>query len=80
MVRARIVVTPKPGVLDPEAKAIENALVRLGFAGVRDLRQGKFIELTVDEADRERAVAEVEAMCARLLANPVIETFRIELE
>lgn len=80
MTRAKVVVTLRPGVHDPQGKAIETALGRLGFAGVRDVRQGKFIELTVDEDDPARARAVVESMCAKLLANPVIESWRIDLE
>ena len=80
MTRAKVVVTLRPGVHDPQGKAIETALGRLGFAGVGDVRQGKFIELTVDEDDPARARAAVESMCAKLLANPVIETWRIDLE
>ena len=79
MIRARILVTLKPGVLDPQGKAVETTLGHLGFSGVHDVRQGKLIELTVDEDDRARAAAQVEAMCAKLLANPVTETYRIDL-
>jgi phosphoribosylformylglycinamidine synthase len=74
--KARVTVTLKPGVLDPQGRAIRNALGGLGFAGVEGVRQGKLIEL--DLADGTSA-ADVEAMCQALLANPVIETYRIEL-
>ncbi len=77
--KARVHVTLKPGVLDPQGKAIGNALAALGFAGVNGVRQGKFIELDLAEADAARARADVEAMCAKLLANPVIENYAIEL-
>ena len=77
--KARIRVTLKPGVLDPQGKAIGNALASLGFAGVGEVRQGKLIELDLGEADPARARAEVEAMCRALLANPVIEDYAIEL-
>ena len=80
MFDARIHVTLKPGVLDPQGKAVETTLRRLGFAGVGGVRQGKFIELTVEGDDRDRARAEVEAMCEKLLANPVMETYRIEID
>jgi phosphoribosylformylglycinamidine synthase len=73
--KTRIYVTLKNGVLDPQGKAIHNALDGLGFAGVNDVRQGKMIEL--DLAD-DVAEADVEAMCRKLLANTVIENFRIE--
>ncbi len=78
-VKARVHVTLKPGVLDPQGKAIGNALAALGFAGVNDVRQGKYIELDLAETDAARARADVEAMCTKLLANPVIEDYAIEL-
>lgn len=78
--KARVHITPKPGVLDPQGKAVRDALASLGFDGVADVRQGKYLELELEEPDAERARAAVEAMCARLLANTVIENYRIELE
>ena len=75
--RTRVYVTLKAGVLDPQGKAIHHALEGLGFAGIRDVRAGKLIELDLDESVGE---AEVEAMCRKLLANIVIENFRIERE
>lgn len=78
--RAKVHVTLKPGVLDPQGKAIANALATLGFDGVRDVRQGKYIELDLAEADPDRAEARVREMCDRLLANPVIEDYRVEVE
>ncbi len=77
--KARVHVTLKDGVLDPQGKAIAQALGRLGFAGVSEVRQGKYIEIDLDESDRARAKATVEAMCAKLLANTVIENYAIEL-
>lgn len=74
--KARVTVTLKPGVLDPQGRAIHNALGGLGFAGVTGVRQGKVIELDLADGTTE---ADVAAMCAALLANPVIETYRIEL-
>ena len=73
--KSRIYVTLKPGVLDPQGKAIHHALDGLGFAGVSDVRQGKLIELEHEEGVDD---AQLEAMCRRLLANTVIENFRIE--
>ena len=78
--KARVHVTLKPGVLDPQGKAIESALGALGFEGVGDVRQGKVIELTLDRSDAETARADVTAMCEKLLANTVIENYAIELE
>jgi phosphoribosylformylglycinamidine synthase len=69
----------KNGVLDPQGKAIGNALGHLGFAGVGEVRQGKFIELELDEGDRAKAKAIVEDMCRKLLANTVIENFAVEI-
>ncbi len=77
--KARVLLTLKPGVLDPQGKAIETALASLGFAGVGDVRQGKVIELNLEESDSARARAAVTAMCDKLLANTVIETYAIEL-
>ncbi len=77
--KARVRVTLKPGVLDPQGKAIGNALAALGFAGVGEVRQGKLIELELGECDPADAHARVDAMCRELLANPVIEDYAIEL-
>lgn len=73
--KARVLVTLKSGVLDPQGKAIHHALEGLGFAGVNDVRAGKLIELDVDEDVDDSAIEE---MCRKLLANTVIENFRIE--
>ena len=71
--------TLKSGVLDPQGKAVGNALGALGFRGVKGVRQGKYIEIDLDEADPAKAHEEVEAMCRRLLANTVIENYAIEI-
>jgi phosphoribosylformylglycinamidine synthase subunit PurS len=77
--RARIKITLKPCVLDPQGKAIQNALGALGFAGVDEVRQGKYIEVRLAEGDAEKAKAQVERMCETLLANMVIENYAFEL-
>ena len=77
--KARVHIYPKHGVLDPQGKAIGRALATLGFEGVGEVRQGKLIELELGESDPERARAQVEAMCEKLLANTVIESYAIEL-
>ncbi len=77
--KARVHVTLKNGVLDPQGKAVHHALQGLGFAGVNDVRQGKFIELELDGSDVEKARAEVKEMCEKLLANTVIEDYSIDL-
>lgn len=78
--KARVHVTLKPGVLDPQGKAIAHALQALGFDGVTDARQGKVIELDLADTDADAAKARVDDMCRQLLANTVIETYRIEVE
>lgn len=78
--KAKVHVTLKNGVLDPQGKAIGHALESLGFAGVGEVRQGKFIELDLDEIDPDKARARVGEMCEKLLANTVIENYSIDLE
>lgn len=73
--KARVFVTLKPGVLDPQGKAIHHALEGLGFAGVEDVRAGKLIELDLADGTEDR---DIEQMCRKLLANTVIENFRVE--
>jgi len=77
--KARVHVSLKPGVLDPQGKAIGNALQGLGFAGVGEVRQGKLIVLELADTDPAAARVRVEEMCRRLLANPVIENYAIEI-
>lgn len=77
--RAKVQVFLKPGVLDVQGKAIEGALLGLGFAGVSNARVGKTIEFDIAGDDRAKAEVEVKAMCERLLANTVIESYRIEV-
>jgi phosphoribosylformylglycinamidine synthase subunit PurS len=78
--KARVIVTLKNGVLDPQGKAISNAVAALGIGGVDEVRQGKFIEVQLAETDPARAREALERMCKELLANPVIENYRYELE
>jgi phosphoribosylformylglycinamidine synthase len=80
VVKARIKITLKNGVLDPQGKAIEGALASLGFSGVGDVRQGKYIEVELKEADEAKAKAQIEQMCKDLLANTVIENYSYEIE
>ncbi|MCO5729965.1 phosphoribosylformylglycinamidine synthase subunit PurS [Rhizobium sp. SSA_523] len=79
MIKARVTVTLKNGVLDPQGKAIEGALGSLGFDGVHQVRQGKVFDLELDTADRAKAEEELRAMCEKLLANTVIENYSIAL-
>jgi phosphoribosylformylglycinamidine synthase len=79
--QVRVYVTLKPGVLDPAGKAVQSGLGNLGFEGVRDVRIGKFFELELEERGeaREQLKVKVEEMCRKLLANTVIERFRVEI-
>ncbi|MBN8615713.1 MAG: phosphoribosylformylglycinamidine synthase subunit PurS [Deltaproteobacteria bacterium] len=77
--KAKVYVTLKREVLDPQGDAVRRALGTLGFEGVRDVRIGKLVELDLTGADRSKAEAELPAMCQKLLANPVIEDARFEI-
>jgi len=77
--KARVQIMLKDGVLDPQGEAVRHALGTLGFAGVEGVRQGKVIELDLSETDAGRAEAAVKQMCEKLLANTVIESYRVEM-
>jgi phosphoribosylformylglycinamidine synthase len=77
---AKVYVTLKKGVLDPQGKTVKHALDNLGFKGVADVRIGKFMEVTLEEKSSDEAEKAVTAMCEKLLANTVIEDFRVEIE
>ncbi|MES2847016.1 MAG: phosphoribosylformylglycinamidine synthase subunit PurS [Pseudomonadota bacterium] len=77
--KARVTVMLKSGVLDPQGEAVKHALGTLGFSGVNGVRQGKVIEMDLAGTDRITAEAEVKAMCEKLLANTVIESYRVEI-
>jgi phosphoribosylformylglycinamidine synthase len=78
--KARIHITLKSGVLDPQGKAVRNALGALGFEGVDKVRQGKYMEIDLQETDEAKAKSALEDMCQKLLANTVIEDYSIDLE
>ncbi|RMH41864.1 MAG: phosphoribosylformylglycinamidine synthase subunit PurS [Deltaproteobacteria bacterium] len=78
--KARIYVTLKPGVLDPQGQAVRGTLSRLGFEEVADVRIGKYVEIELTEMDADRARARLDDMCRRLIANTVIEDYRIEID
>ncbi|MCI5075438.1 phosphoribosylformylglycinamidine synthase subunit PurS [Oricola sp.] len=80
MIKARVIVTLKNGVLDPQGKAIEGALHALDFSGVGKVRQGKVFDVELETDDRSRAEADLKAMCEKLLANTVIEDFSVEID
>ena len=78
--KARVHIMPRDGVLDPQGKAIAHALASLGFAGVGEVRQGKVIDLELSESDAARARQTLDEMCRKLLANTLIESYRIDIE
>jgi phosphoribosylformylglycinamidine synthase len=80
MARARVYVTLKKSVFDPQGKTVHDALRALGYDGVEDVRQGKFFELSLGGVSAEAARGVVEEMARRVLSNPVIESFRVEVE
>ena len=77
--KARVFIMPKEGVLDPQGKAVAHALGSMGFSGIGEVRQGKVIDLDLAETDQAKARAQLEEMCKKLLANTVIESYRVEL-
>jgi phosphoribosylformylglycinamidine synthase len=80
MYLSKVYVTLKPTVNDPQGLTIKGALHTLGFGSVQDVRAGKYIEIRIDEKDMEKARSKTQDMCKKLLANPVIENFRFEIE
>ena len=78
--QVKVIVTPRGGILDPQGKAVEHALKSLGFKGVGGVRIGKYIVLDIDAASAQEARAAAQKMCEQLLANPLIEDFRFEVE
>lgn len=78
--KAKVYITLKAGVLDPQGKTVQHSLHSLGFAQVKDVRIGKYIEISLEENDRGRAEKRVKEMCEKLLANTVIESYRFDLE
>ncbi len=77
--KAKVHVTLKNGVLDPEGKAVQHALEALGFGGINEIRKGKFIEIDLLEDDSAKAHQHIDAMCRQLLANTVIENYSIDI-
>ena len=75
--KVKVVVTLKSGVLDPQGKAIQQTLNGMGFANVKDVRQGKYFDIDIDESDEQKAKLSAEDICKKLLANQVIEDFKI---
>jgi phosphoribosylformylglycinamidine synthase subunit PurS len=79
LVKARVIVTLKSGVLDPQGKAIEGALASLGVAGVAGVRQGKVFDIEIDAPDHEMAATELRTACEKLLANLIVENYAVEI-
>ena len=75
--KVKVIVTLKTGVLDPQGKAIQQTLNGMGFANVKDVRQGKYFDIDIDENDEQKAKLSAEEICKKLLANQVIEDFKI---
>ena len=75
--KVKVIVTLKSGVLDPQGKAIQQTLNGMGFANVNDVRQGKYFDIDIDESDEQKAKQSAEEICKKLLANQVIEDFKI---
>jgi phosphoribosylformylglycinamidine synthase len=78
--KARIIITPKKAVLDPQGKTVQSALAHMGYSGLGDVRVGKYLEIELAIADREIARKQVDEACHRILSNPVIEDYRFEIE
>jgi phosphoribosylformylglycinamidine synthase subunit PurS len=78
--KAKIVITPKKAVLDPQGKTVQNALAQMGYSGVGSVRVGKYLEIEVLGADKDAARKQIDDACHKILSNPVIEDYRFELE
>jgi len=78
--KAKIIITPKKAVLDPQGKTVQNALSQMGYSGVGAVHVGKYLEIELEGADRDGARRQIDEACHRLLSNPVIEDYRFEIE
>jgi phosphoribosylformylglycinamidine synthase len=78
--RAKIIITPKKAVLDPQGKTVQNALAQMGYEGVGAVHVGKYLEIELAGADRDQARRQIDEACHKILSNPVIEDYRFELE
>ena len=77
--KAKIIITPKKAVLDPQGKTVRNALTQMGYAGIKDVRVGKFLEIDLDGTDRETARRQLDEAAHKFLSNPVIEDYKLEI-
>ena len=78
--KAKIVITPKKAVLDPQGKSVQNALAHIGYAGVGAVHVGKYLEIELAGVDKEAARKQIDDACHKILSNPVIEDYRFEIE
>ena len=78
--KARIIITPKKAVLDPQGKTVQSALAHIGYSGIGDVRVGKYLEIDLADGDRDAARKQIDQACHRILSNPVIEDYRFEIE
>ena len=78
--KAKIIITPKKAVLDPQGKTVQNALTHMGYAGVGAVHVGKYLEIELADSDRETARQQIDEACHKILSNPVIEDYRFEIE
>ena len=78
--KAKIIITPKKAVLDPQGKTVQNALVHVGYSGIGSVHVGKYLEIELDSLDKESARKQIDDACHKILSNPVIEDYHFELE
>ena len=78
--KAKIIITPKKAVLDPQGKAVQNALEHMGYSGIQAVHVGKYLEIELSEGDKEQARRHLDQACHKLLSNPVIEDYQLELD
>jgi phosphoribosylformylglycinamidine synthase len=79
LMKAKIIITPKKAVLDPQGKTVQNALEHMGYCGVNAVHVGKYLEIELNGADKESARAQIDAACRKFLTNPVIEDFQLDI-
>ena len=78
--KAKIIITPKKAVLDPQGKTVQSALEHMGYTGVQDVRVGKYLEIELGSVDKETARRQLDEACHRFLSNPVIEDYKLEID
>jgi len=80
VLKAKIIITPKKAVVDPQGKTVQSALAHMGYEGIGPVHVGKYLEIELDGADAEKARKQIDDACHKILSNPVIEDYRFELE